>query len=271
MVLNWIIRFVKVIMAIGGAYCLWLLCRVFLFDIFTIPTDSMLPTLRPGDKIIVDKTLMGTRIYTDFQFDKQGGVLHSFRTNGLRNVRHNDIVVFNMPYIDGQIKFKINYVYCKRCVALPGDSISIQNSFYKNNNYEGLLGVGEEQRVLAQTPDSLIPDYVMSTIPHDPHLPWTIKNFGPLYVPRKGDVISLKPKEDILYRELIEWETGKKLIADWDDKRVLLGGRRLLKYRFTHDYYFLVGDHVVNSQDARYWGMVPDDYLVGIVSKILGK
>lgn len=47
------------ILAIGGTYCLWLLCRVFLFDIFTIPTDSMLPTLCPGDRIIVNKTLMG--------------------------------------------------------------------------------------------------------------------------------------------------------------------------------------------------------------------
>lgn len=27
---------------------------------------------------------------------------------------------------------------------------------------------------------------------------------------------------------------------------------------------------MVNSQDARYWGMVPDDYIVGVVSKLLG-
>ena len=262
-----VLRMIKVIIAIGGVYCLWLLCRVFLFDIFTIPTDSMLPTLRPGDKIIVNKCLMGARIYTDFHFDRRGGVLHCFRTNGLRGIRHNDIVVFNMPYIDGQVKFKINYVYCKRCVALPGDSISIQNSFYKNNNFEGMLGVKEEQKLLAQTPDSLIPNYVMSTMPHDFHLPWNIKNFGPLYVPRKGDLISVTPKEAVLYREIIEWETGKDIVADWDGGKVMLGKRRLFKYHFKHDYYFLVGDHVVNSQDARYWGMVPDDYIVGVVSK----
>lgn len=259
-------RFVKMILAIGSAYCLWLLCRVFLFDIFVIPTDSMLPTLHPGDRIIVNKTLMGARIYTDFHFDKSGGVLHSFRTNGLRDIRHNDIVVFNMPYIDGKIKFKINYVYCKRCVGLPGDSISIKGSFYKNNNYEGMLGVKEEQQLLAMASDSLIPDYVMNTIPRDSHLPWKIKNFGPLYIPRKGDLISITPKEAILYRELIEWETGKCIAADWNGEKVMLGRDRLRKYRFKHDYYFLVGDHVVNSQDARYWGMVPDDYVVGIVA-----
>ncbi len=210
---------------------------------------------------------MGARIYTDFHFDKQGGMLHSFRTNGVRNIRHNDIVVFNMPYIDGQIKFKINYVYCKRCVALPGDSISIKNSFYRNNNFDGMLGIEKEQQLLSQMPDSLIPDYVMNTIPRDLHFPWTIKNFGPLYVPRKGDLISIAPKEAVLYRELIEWETGKKLLVDWEERKVMLGRSRLFAYRFKHDYYFLVGDHVVNSQDARYWGMVPDDYIIGIVSK----
>lgn len=130
-----------------------------------------------------------------------------------------------------------------------------------------MLGVEEEQQALALTPDSLLPDYVMNTIPHDPHLPWTIKNFGPLYVPRKGDVISMTPKEAVLYREVIEWETGKKLVVDWMSMMVMLNRSRLFAYRFKHDYYFLVGDHVINSQDARYWGMVPDDYIVGIVSK----
>ena len=94
-------------MVIGCFYSLWLLLRVFIFDVFVIPSDSMLPTLQPGDKVLVNKTLLGARIYTDFQFDKKGGALHSFRTNGVRNVRRNDIVVFNMPYMDGQIKFTI--------------------------------------------------------------------------------------------------------------------------------------------------------------------
>ena len=34
--------------AIGCFYSLWLLLRVFIFDVFLIPSDSMLPTLQPG-------------------------------------------------------------------------------------------------------------------------------------------------------------------------------------------------------------------------------
>ena len=36
-------------------YGLWLLMRVCVFDYFTIPTNSMCPTLKPGDKVIVNK------------------------------------------------------------------------------------------------------------------------------------------------------------------------------------------------------------------------
>ena len=37
----------------------------------------------------------------------------------------------------------------------------------------------------------------------------------------------------------------------------------LLIHIFSHDYYFMGGDKVENSQDSRYWGLLPDDLIVG--------
>ena len=68
-------------------YILWLLCRVFLFDQFVIPTESMSPTLLPGDRVIVDKTIVGARIYSDFDFDPKGGELRSWRLRGMRQMK----------------------------------------------------------------------------------------------------------------------------------------------------------------------------------------
>ena len=48
----------------------WLIMRIFLVDQFTIPTSSMEPTLFPGDKVIVNKTIMSARLYTKFNFAK---------------------------------------------------------------------------------------------------------------------------------------------------------------------------------------------------------
>ena len=60
-------------------YGVWLLARMLLFDYFTIPTESMFPTLKPGDKVVVNKLKMGARIYTDLYFDTKGQELESFR------------------------------------------------------------------------------------------------------------------------------------------------------------------------------------------------
>ena len=90
---------------------------VFLTDRFTIRGGSMLPTLHDGQHVFVNKLLMGARIYTKYDFSDP--VMESFRMPGLRNVRPEDIVIFNYPYPDstGKIHFRINYVYAKRCIG----------------------------------------------------------------------------------------------------------------------------------------------------------
>ena len=219
------------IMAMCSFFCLWCckqVRRIFIADTFIIPTRSMTPTLIPGDKIIVNKLLYGARIYRDFGFSKQGVRLQCTRLKGLRDIRRGDVVVFNMPYHKGcdTIKFVINYVYCKRCVALPGDSISIVGGFYRNNNTVDTFGCVSLQRQLAQTPDSIIPADILTTIPYDRHMPqWTIRNFGPLYIPRRGDIVAVTPATATLYRKLIEWETGKRISIDWQHQRVNIGNR----------------------------------------------
>ena len=238
-------------------YGTWLLMRAFLVDQFIIPTESMEPTLMPGDRVIVNKAIMGARIYSDFHFNQEGIKLKSWRTRGLRRLQHNDIVVFNFPKHNDKMNFVINHVYAKRCVALPGDTISIVNGHYVNNNYEGILGLESEQSRLANLPDSIIDTSVLYTFPYDADLPWTIKDMGPLYVPRKGDRIQITPKEASLYRLILEWETGKEMPSD-----------TITYHTFQHNYYYLCGDNVLNSCDARYWGFVPEEYIVGVVTHI---
>ena len=47
------------------------LWRVFVVDRFVIPTRSMEPTLEAGDRILVDKTILGARIYEDYDFHER--------------------------------------------------------------------------------------------------------------------------------------------------------------------------------------------------------
>lgn len=246
----------------------WFATRIFLFDQFITPTESMMPTLMPGDRIIVDKRIAGARIYDKFDFNKDGGELVSHRTRGKRKVRPNDIVVFNFPHHNGKINFVINNVYAKRCVGTPGDTVRIVDGVFKNSNYPDSIGLLYAQRQLAAIPDSLFHPRQLGAIPRIRHVPWTIKNLGPLYLPRLGDFMKLTAKEGQIYKMILEWETGKGISIDWDNDLVLADNEPLASHIFKHGYYFMCGDNVCNSDDSRYWGLVPEEYIVGVVSHI---
>lgn len=251
--LTWLIKAFRVIIAIVLIFTLW---RVFIADKFIVSTSSMEPTLKSGDRILVVKTIYGARIYKDYGFHDNMD-LKCTRTIGCRELRRNDIVVFNYPRNgDGTgdgISFKINYVFTKRCIGLPGDSISAENGFWRNSNYSGILGVIEQQETLSRIPLELISPEVNNVV-RPPEFNWTVKDFGPLYVPKKGDAITVNEITKALYGVIFKYENHDA----GEDSHV-----------FVHDYYFMAGDNVCNSGDSRYWGFVPDDYIVGVVKAVL--
>ena len=248
---------------------LWMFIRIFIADYFSVNTHSMYPTIKPGSTIVVNKLIFGGRIYTKFDFESEE--LNSFRVKGLRKIRVNDIVVFNYPFDDKytRIRFKINYVYVKRIAGVPGDTISIRSGFYKNNNYQGVIGFLDNQsRLFDVYSDSLLPrksNRIFSYYKNS--YGWSELNFGPLYVPRKGDSIKLDQSNYSLYKLIIEHETGK--IFSEDTEYLYLGGNRISEYIFKGNYYFVAGDNVSNSIDSRQFGFVPEAYIIGVVKWIL--
>lgn len=262
---------VNAIISVAIIYGVWLLMRVCVFDYFTIPTNSMYPTLKPGDMVIVNKLLIGARIYTNFDFKTEGQPLESFRMKGIRSIQHNDIVVFNIPIHKDSICFVINHNMCKRIVALPGDSLSVVGGCYKNNNYKDSLGLQSMQKKLIETSDSTMQGMgiVLDAHPFEQNVGWKIKSFGPMYVPRCGDVVNISAREGAVYRRLLEWELGKKITWDWQKNVVYANGKLIKRHIFKHNYYFCAGDNVLDSNDSRYWGLVPEEYIIGVVVKPL--
>jgi len=229
---------------------------IFIADRFKIPSESMSPTLVPGDHVWVNKLLFGARIYKSLDFEDHAP-LQCFRMPGIRDIKPGDVICFNFPlgYQNWTvIEFKINYVYCKRVVGVPGDTIGVKDGITWNSNYPGTLGVLENQMKIHDRPDSLLwRTTMMATMPFT--LPcWTIKNFGPLYVPQKGVTIELDSLQRAIYGPVIEYETGSWPEAD------------MTSHTFKNNYYFAFGDNSTQSQDSRYWGFIPEDFIIGIVA-----
>ena len=230
--------------------------RIFIAERFRIPTESMNPTLVPGDKAWVNKLLYGARIYKSLNFEDHAP-LKCFRLPGFRKIKPGDVICFNFPLGYDKwtvIEFKINYVYCKRVVGTPGDTIGMKDGITWNSNYPGTIGVLENQMKIHDTPDSILwRTTLMATMPFTKPM-WTIKNFGPLYIPQKGVTIELDDVGRAIYGPVIEYETGS-----WPDENVT-------SHTFKNNYYFALGDNSMESQDSRYWGFIPEDFIIGIVA-----
>ena len=107
---------------------------------------------------------------------------------------------------------------------------------------------------------------VMESFPWSKRLGWTIKEFGPLPVPAKGQVVSLDSISILFYQHIIRYEQKKELSLR--DKLIYLGDSLIREYRFKENYYFVSGDNMENSRDSRYWGLLPESYIVGKATRI---
>lgn len=190
----------------------WLVLQITCFTTFTIPSDSMAPTLQAGDRILVNKWIMGARIFNVW------------------------------------------------------DTLEIRNGFYRIRGTGEELGNMAAQRRISALTENDSRGVVMESFPWSKRLGWTIKEFGPLPVPAKGQVVALDSISILFYQHIIRYEQKKELSLR--DKLIYLGDSLIRGYRFKENYYFVSGDNMENSRDSRYWGLLPESYIVGKATRI---
>ncbi|OOQ62008.1 signal peptidase I [Mucilaginibacter pedocola] len=115
--------------------------RGLLFSAFAIPSASMEGSLMTGDYLFVSKLSYGARmpmtplsipflestIWGDTKTYYDGWQLGYHRLPGLGEVKKGDAVVFNYPaeLVERPVDMRVHYI--KRCVGLPGETVTIVN------------------------------------------------------------------------------------------------------------------------------------------------
>lgn len=259
------------------ALAIALVIRALVIYPFRIPTGSMKDTLLVGDFLIANKFVYGIRTpdWIGIPYTKIGFKIPFFRTPGFRLPQQGDVVIFKYPRDD-----MLNYI--KRCIAVSGDTLEVKKKAVYVNG-----------KVFPNPPKS---KYIYPTYPEDyeeynifPPNSGNRDNYGPVVIPAPGDTFgfSLSNKSLWFERFQIAVYEGHDLSVKTHSGNVLMTVENQNRWKATIDryalddffidgdpignliytvknrHYFLMGDNRDNSLDSRYWGFLPERYVVG--------
>ena len=103
--------------------------------------------------------------------------------------------------------------------------------------------------------------YDPQIFPHNEQFKWSIDNFGPIKLPKKGWTVALNDSTFALYRRAIELYENNKVAVSGKD--IYINNKKADSYTFKMDYYWMMGDNRHDSLDSRFWGYVPEDHIIG--------
>jgi signal peptidase I len=232
--------------AIVWAVLLALLIRSFLFEAFSIPSGSMLPTLEIGDRLFVDKISYG--LYMP---------LSASRLIHWNEPERGDVIVFEFG-CEGDPNDGEDYI--KRVVATAGDRIRMENNILFSNGKPVLT------KTVADTECAIYSGQMDET------------------ASLAGECRCVRQEEAFEEKTYLTQHMKPSRIGhswgpcmnrpDWPLREPLIRG----PCRYFGDalenpnwpdvvvpegHVFVMGDNRDRSEDGRYWGLVPLDKIKG--------
>ena len=216
-----------------------LFLKTFVVEAFRIPSGSMENTLLVGDFLLVNKLAYGLK--TPRYIPMTTKAIPSVAIPVFGSVRRGDVLVFEYPGRRSEVDDNGPLYFIKRCIGLPGDTITIRSGEVSING----------RQVLLPARAKLI-DGVRYAAGAD---------YGPTFVPRKGDRLPLTVESVPAWKDFLEREQHRVEVSS--EGKVLIDGKEQSEYPVQRNYYFMLGDNRGNSLDSRSWGFVPEDAIIG--------
>lgn len=163
-----------------------LLVKVTVVEAYIVPTGSMENTIMTGDFLIGSRFVYGMRTpdwigvpYTDIGF-----FIPYIKFPEFKKPKVGDVLIFKYPH-DKYVK------YVKRCVAGPGDTLSVIAKKLFINGLEIPMWEHGKYLTASMKKQYRQPDIFLSS---ETNL--NRDNIGPIYIPKTGDVFQINEQTD---------------------------------------------------------------------------
>lgn len=275
---------------IVGAMVFAVLLRALAFEAYRIPSTSMEDTLLVGDYVLVSKLNYGARVFGHRlpglgDVDRGDVVVFNYPP-GLETVERRTPYIKRVVGLPGDtvaIQAKRVRVGGEVQGAPPagrqlwevvlddGVTLDTLQAMGLDGRVERVgrgVWVAEATAAQARRLRGVVGDVVPFVRPRGDGsaafpaaLRYSLDDYGPVVVPRRGDTVRLSDATLPVVRMAIERFEGRTV--ERTAGGFLVDGQPAETYTFTEDYYFVLGDNRDDSADSRTWGFVPRDHLIG--------
>jgi signal peptidase I len=271
------------------AFIVIIICKLFFFRLTYVQSSDMQQALKPGDLILLNKFSEPKR-YDIIAFNnpiedtmqRKAKTIFIQRCIGLPGdcIKIEDGVVYinNNPITETN-KLQFNYRIKTKKLNLDsvlGFRLGIKEGGKISDEYDYSYSLTQAMA------DSLKKDTLVLEIekktekkdawdeqiyPHHKNYKWNKYNISSFYIPKKGDVINLDTANVQLYSKLITIDEDNALEIKHDS--IFINNLWSKVYRVKTNYYFTMGDNRDNAIDSRYWGLLPENNVIGKLFSVI--